>query len=101
MRRTSVLAQLTSKPDHLVCPACGSGALPPRGPLSRSVDCESCGCTYGDVTVGTLRQIAALPDAMANTPASVATSRCARCSTGRSTAPLPIGGGARLISAPS
>ena len=64
MRRTSVLAQLTSKPDHLVCPACGSGALPPRGPLSRSVDCESCGCTYGDVTVGTLKQIAALPDAV-------------------------------------
>ena len=59
MRRTSVY-----RPHHLVCPACGYGALRPRGPLSRSADCESCRCTYGDVTVGTLKQIVALPDAM-------------------------------------
>ena len=64
MRRRSVLTQLTSKPDHLVCPTCGYAALRPRGPLSRSADCESCRCTYGDVTVGTLKQIAALPDAI-------------------------------------
>jgi hypothetical protein len=64
MRRRSVLTQLTSKPDHLVCPACGYGALRPRGPLSRSATCESCCCTFGDFTIGTLKQIAALTDAM-------------------------------------
>ena len=60
MRRTSV-----SRPHHLVCPACGDGALHPRGPLSRSAYyCESCWCSFGGATVGTLKQIAALPDAV-------------------------------------
>jgi ribosomal protein L37AE/L43A len=60
MRRTSV-----SRPHHLVCPACGYGALRPRGPLSRSVYyCESCWCSFGGATVGTRQQIAALPDAV-------------------------------------
>jgi ribosomal protein L37AE/L43A len=60
MRRTSV-----SRPHHLVCPACEYGALRPRGPLSRSVYyCESCWCSFGGATVGTLKQIAALPDAV-------------------------------------
>ena len=64
MRRTSVIAQLRSRPDRLVCPACGYGALRPRGSLSRSAECESCCCAFGGSTVGTLRQIAALPDAL-------------------------------------
>ena len=61
MRRTSV-----SRPDHLVCPACGYDALHPRGPLSRSAYyyCQSCWCSFGGATVGTLKQIAALPDAV-------------------------------------
>jgi hypothetical protein len=61
MRRTSV-----SRPHHLVCPACGYGALHPRGPLSRSAYyyCESCWCSFGDAIVGTLKQIATLPDAV-------------------------------------
>jgi hypothetical protein len=60
MRRTSV-----SRPHRLVCPACGYGALHPRGPLSRSVYyCESCWCSFGGAIVGTLKQIAALPDAV-------------------------------------
>jgi ribosomal protein L37AE/L43A len=59
MRRTSI-----SRSDHLVCPACGYGTLRPRGPLSRSAECESCWCTFGGATVGTLKQIAALPDAV-------------------------------------
>src|SRR5215207_84594 len=64
MRRTSVIAQLRSRPDRLVCPVCGYGALRPRGSLSRSAECESCCCAFGGSTVGTLRQIAALPDAL-------------------------------------
>jgi hypothetical protein len=60
MRRTSV-----SRPHRLVCPACGYGALHPRGPLSRSAYyCKSCWCSFGGATVGTLKQIAALPDAV-------------------------------------
>jgi len=60
MRRTSV-----SRPHRLGCPACGYGALYPRGPLSRSAYyCESCWCSFGGATVGTLKQIAALPDAV-------------------------------------
>ena len=64
MRRTSV-----SRPHHLVCPACGYGAPRPRGPLSRSAYyyCESCWCSFGGATVGTLKQLAALPDAVRQT----------------------------------
>jgi hypothetical protein len=64
MRRTSVSAQSVSRPDHLVCPACGYGALRPRGPLSRSAECESCCCVFGGGSVVMLKQIVALPDAM-------------------------------------
>jgi hypothetical protein len=60
MRRTSV-----SRPHRLICPACGYGALHPRGPLSRSAYyCESCWCSFGGAIVGTLKQLAALPDAV-------------------------------------
>jgi len=65
MRRVKIRSHVTtSRPSHLVCPACGYGALRPRGPLSRSADCESCCCTFDGVIVGTLEQIVALPDAI-------------------------------------
>jgi ribosomal protein L37AE/L43A len=64
MRRTSDHAQLTSSPEYLVCPACGYGALRRRGSLSRWAECESCCCAFDGITVGTLEQIAALPDAL-------------------------------------
>jgi len=66
MRWTSVPTRLTSTPDHLVCPACGYGTLRLRGPLSRSAYyCESCWCAFGGgATVGTLKQLVALPDAV-------------------------------------
>jgi hypothetical protein len=58
VRQTSV-----SRADRLVCPACGHGPLRSRGLFSRSADCESCCRAFDDATVGTLEQIAALPDA--------------------------------------
>jgi len=66
VRRTSVGAQATSRPEHLVCPACGYGALRSRGrgPLSRSAECESCCCAFNGSIVGTLEQIVALPDVL-------------------------------------
>jgi predicted Zn-ribbon and HTH transcriptional regulator len=64
MRLTSVGAQATSRLDHLVCPACGYGALRSRGPLSRSAKCESCWCEFDGGTVVSLEQIVALPDAL-------------------------------------
>ena len=66
MRWTSVPTRLTSTLDHLVCSACGYGALHPRGPLSRSTYyCEeSCWCAVDGATVGTLKQLAAFPDAV-------------------------------------
>jgi hypothetical protein len=81
MRRTSV-----SRPDHLVCPACGYGALHPRGPLSRSAYyyCESCWCSFGGAIVGTLKQIATLPDA-------VSKHACEECATPRRCALWPTG----------
>jgi hypothetical protein len=59
VRQTSV-----SRADRLVCPACGHGPLRSRGLFSRSADCESCCRAFDDATVGTLEQIAALPDAL-------------------------------------
>jgi hypothetical protein len=85
MRRTSV-----SRPHRLVCPACGYGALHPRGLLSRSAYyCESCWCSFGGAIVGTLKQIAALPDAVRQTRLrGVRTARrCALWQAGRFTAP--------------
>ena len=59
MRQTSV-----SRADCLVCPACGHGALRSRGLFSRSAECGSCRRAFDDAIVGTLEQIAALPDAL-------------------------------------
>ena len=64
MRWTGVPTRLISTPDHLVCPACGYRTLRLRGPLSRSAYyCEPCWCAFGGgATVGTLKQLVALPD---------------------------------------
>jgi len=65
MRRIEVGSHVTtSRPNHLVCPACGYGALCAQGPLSRSPDCEYCCCTFDGAIVETLKQIVALSDAM-------------------------------------
>jgi ribosomal protein L37AE/L43A len=64
MRRVKVPPRsTTSRPNHLVCPVCGSGELLPResGLLA---DCDSCGCAFNGAVVGTLEQIVTLPDAL-------------------------------------
>lgn len=53
----------TSRPGHIVCPACGSGELwPSREP--ELAGCDSCGLCVGGAIFRTLEQIAALPDAL-------------------------------------
>ena len=51
-----------SRPNHIVCPACGSGELQLRGPEPSR--CNSCGFSVEDAMFRTLEQIAALPDAL-------------------------------------
>jgi ribosomal protein L37AE/L43A len=51
-----------SRPDHLVCLACGYGELRIRGVLSRLAECDSCGCVFNEAILRTLEQIVALPD---------------------------------------
>jgi hypothetical protein len=64
MRRRSGQAHLTCSSEHLVCPACGYSVLRRRGFLSRWAECESFCCALDGITVGTLEQIVALPDAL-------------------------------------
>jgi rRNA maturation endonuclease Nob1 len=64
MRRRSGQAQLTCSPEHLVCPTCGYSVLRRRGFLSRWAERESFCCALDRITVGTLEQIVALPDAL-------------------------------------
>jgi hypothetical protein len=52
----------TSRPRNIICPACGSGELRPRGP--DLAGCYSCGLCVGGAIFRTLEQIAALPDAL-------------------------------------
>src|SRR5215216_2577436 len=88
MRRIEVGSHVTtSRPNHLVCPACGYGALCPQGPLSRSPDCEYCCCTFDGAIVETLKQIVALPDAMGKHACECGHPESALCPTKRSTAP--------------
>ncbi len=54
-------SRTTSRPHHIVCPACGSGELRPRGP--ELAGCDSCGFSAEGAIFRTLEQIAALPDA--------------------------------------
>ncbi len=53
----------TSKLRHIVCPTCGSGELRPRG-SELVVGCDSCGLSIEVAIFRTLKQIAALPDAL-------------------------------------
>ena len=55
-----------SRPSHIVCPACGSGELQPRGP--EPARCDSCGFSAEDAMFRTLEQIAAPPDALGAHP---------------------------------
>jgi hypothetical protein len=68
MRRQSVGSGTTSKADYLVCPGCGCGQLRPRGLPSRMSECGFCKCAFDDTLVGTLKQIAALPEALGKHP---------------------------------
>src|SRR5918993_530050 len=51
----------TSTPHHIICPACGSGELRPRGP--KLAGCDYCSLSVQGAIFRTLEQIAALPDA--------------------------------------
>jgi ribosomal protein L37AE/L43A len=53
----------TSKPGHLVCPACESGELKPLRLLGLA-GCDSCGSIFDDGDLRTLEQIVALPEAL-------------------------------------
>jgi ribosomal protein L37AE/L43A len=57
-----VPSRTMSRPDHAVCPACGSGQLRFRGPALAG--CDSCGHAFNGAILRTLVQIAALPDAL-------------------------------------
>ena len=56
-------SRTTSRPSHIVCPACGSGELWPRG-SELVASCDSCGLSVGGAIFRTLEQIATLPDAL-------------------------------------
>ena len=57
-----VPSRTMSRPNRIVCPACGSGKLELRG--LESARCDSCGFSVEDAMFRTLEQIAALPDAL-------------------------------------
>jgi ribosomal protein L37AE/L43A len=52
----------TSKPNSIVCPACGRGELGTRG--LDLAECESCGHAVEGAVLRTLGQIVALPSAL-------------------------------------
>ncbi len=68
MRRAKVPSHTTttSRPGYLLCPVCGSGELLPLvgGFGLLAAGCDSCGCAFASAIVGTLKQIAVLPDAL-------------------------------------
>ena len=53
----------TSKPNSIVCPACGRGELRTRGP-SGLAECDSCAHAVEGAVLRTLEQIVTLPDAL-------------------------------------
>lgn len=59
-------SRATSRPRHIICPACGSGALRPQG--SELAGCDSCGLSYRGAIFRTLEQIATLPEAVGTHP---------------------------------
>ena len=59
----TVPSRAVSKPDSIVCPACGRGELRTRGP-SDLAECDYCACDVEDAVLRTLEQIVSLPDAL-------------------------------------
>src|SRR5918995_2163767 len=57
-----VPSRTMSRPNRIVCPACGSGRLQLQG--LEPARCDSCGFSVEDAMFRTLEQIAALPDAL-------------------------------------
>jgi ribosomal protein L37AE/L43A len=55
-------SRATSKPNFIVCPACGRGELGTRG--LDLAECGSCGRDVEGDVLRTLEQIIALPDAL-------------------------------------
>src|SRR5215203_7291309 len=70
MRRPSVGSATTgSRAGYLVCPGCGCGQLqPPRGFLSRLLECDFCKRAFENTIVETIMQIVALPRALGKHP---------------------------------
>lgn len=68
MKRARVRSHVDSSPDHLVCPACERGGLRKGGAFTRSAKCDHCGRAFDDGVMGTLQQIAALPDPVGGHP---------------------------------
>jgi ribosomal protein L37AE/L43A len=58
---SSCTAATSSRPGHLVCPACGSGELQPQAHSLAS--CAVCDCLFSGAVLKVLAQIAALPEA--------------------------------------
>ena len=57
-----VPSRATSKPNSIVCPACGCGELRTRGP--NLAECHSCGSEIEGAVLRTLEQIASLTNAL-------------------------------------
>jgi ribosomal protein L37AE/L43A len=55
-------SSLASRPDSLVCPFCGTGAL--RSCANDLMRCQSCEGLFSGALLETLMQISALPDAL-------------------------------------
>ena len=57
-----------SRPGHLVCPACESGELQPRGGTRSlsylATSCDTCGCAFNGAVLRILEQIVALSEAL-------------------------------------
>jgi ribosomal protein L37AE/L43A len=56
-------SRTSSRPRHIICPACGSGELWLRG-SGLVASCDSCGLSVEGAAFRTLEQIAVLPDAL-------------------------------------
>jgi ribosomal protein L37AE/L43A len=58
-----VPSRTTSRPSHIVCPACGVCELRPRELHLDIASCTSCGLCVEGAVLRTLEQITTLPDA--------------------------------------
>jgi len=60
---SSSTTTISSRPGHLVCPACESGELQPQQAHGLAASCAVCDCLFSGVVLNVLAQIAALPEA--------------------------------------